>query len=321
MSEKTCTVVTMFFNLAALEDASPETRPPEFYMKHGRNTLSLPFPMAVFCDAHTYPLLKQIRDTYSSAYQQTEYFIKHISEYDFYRENYPVIQENRRTHPTADQRNTPSYYLLNMFKANCLYYAKLKNPFQTTHYAWVDMGCSHVVRDFSVFVPRMLRDPHPRVAVCFIHYRSPEELYPYSRYLANGGPCGIAGTTFTVEADYVFRFKTLMQQMFYEMTYAGYGHSDETVMVYAYHRDPALFTPYFGDYYSVFANYHQPRQDHDSIVHFFIEEARTKGNSVLARQAAQQLLSYIDLIGGSNGTVSPYREYLHNILLETKGES
>ena len=51
-------IVTMFFNLKKLKDASVQTRPQEFYIENGRETLKLQYPMVIFCDESTYDFLK-----------------------------------------------------------------------------------------------------------------------------------------------------------------------------------------------------------------------------------------------------------------------
>ena len=56
------TIVTMFFNLKNLRDASVQTRPQEFYVENGRETLKLKYNMVIFCDMSTYDFLKKIRD-------------------------------------------------------------------------------------------------------------------------------------------------------------------------------------------------------------------------------------------------------------------
>ncbi len=41
------TIVTMFFNLKKLKDASMQTRPQEFYIENGRETLKLKYNMVI----------------------------------------------------------------------------------------------------------------------------------------------------------------------------------------------------------------------------------------------------------------------------------
>jgi len=88
------TIVTMYFNLKDLKDASPQTRPQSFYMENGRATLKLQNPMVIFCDSSTYQDIKKIRDEEVKDPLLTSYVQKNITEYDFYKENWQIINEN-----------------------------------------------------------------------------------------------------------------------------------------------------------------------------------------------------------------------------------
>lgn len=125
---KKSTIVTMFFNLKNLKDTSKETRPMDFYLKNGIPTLQLQYPMVIFCDEDTQPIIKEIRDTYiNSDFIKTLYIIKKLADYDFFKHNYEIITENRRIsngYKNPDDRNTVSYFLLTMFKCYALSIAK-----------------------------------------------------------------------------------------------------------------------------------------------------------------------------------------------------
>ena len=177
-----------------------------------------------------------------------------------------------------------------MMKPTALRYAHEKNLFNTPYYAWVDFGSSHVVRNHADICSKVLENPGPRVKVCYIHYRGKEELSSVERFLSGEGPCGIAGTIYTVEAAYVNRFYCVMFSIFYEMIAKGVGHTDEQIMTYCYDRYPHLFTLYYGDYYSILTNYFASHQDLNTIHWCFIERARAVGRNDLAADAAQSIL-------------------------------
>jgi hypothetical protein len=112
-------IVTMFFNLKNLKDASAQTRPQEFYIENGRETLKLQYPMIIFCDESTYDFLKKIRDEEVDSSIITKYIIKNFTEYDYYQQNWNIINENRiqsNGYKDPTYRNTVSYFLIGMFK-------------------------------------------------------------------------------------------------------------------------------------------------------------------------------------------------------------
>jgi len=289
----------MFFNLKKLKDASSTTRPLEFYVKNGIHTLSLQYPMVIFCDEETVNIVKETRDSVVNPFLiPTVYIIKKLTDYEFYSQNFDIIQDNRKRglggYNDPNNRNTASYFLITMFKSVCLYIAKQRNDFQTSHYAWVDLGCNHVLKNVAEYAPKMLDNPNPKVSACYIHYRGKDELTNLKTFLGNGGPCGMAATVFTVEKEYIDRFFNGMLQLFHQQLCLGIGHSDEQTMTLCYDRYPELFTIYNGDYYSILTNYHNPNTDLDAIRRHFVYNCINNGRIDLAKKAMKKVMDFLD---------------------------
>jgi len=285
------TVVTMFFNLQRISGAVSSTRPIEFYMKNGRATLSAPAPMVIFCDTSTKAEIQAIREELST--YPTVYVEKNIADYDFFQLHYPIIMNNRTRSPgykDPNDRNTPAHFLTTMFKIPALYMAYQRCYFpESTHYMWLDFGCSHMALDVTGAVIPIVKNPRPKVTCAAIHYRSNRELYPMSEYMKWGGPCSLVGTVMTVQREYMCLFYTGMMSIFFEQLREGVGHTEEQVLVYLYNRHPELFTLYFSDYRSCLVNYHRSVEDHWTIRTHFIHNALADGRKDLADQAEHSL--------------------------------
>ena len=280
----------MFFNMKKLKDSTESTRPFEFYMENCVHVLKLNYPMVVFCDEDTHEFLEKIRNEHAPN-NQTKYIIKNIEKYEYYQSCWNIIHQNRCTNGTpSDRRNTVSYLLMGMFKPFAFNYTHQQDFFNTTHYAWIDIGCNHIVRELSTYAPKMLENPMDKVSVCYIHYRGHNELSNMREFMRHGGPCGVASTAYTIERDYVSRYYTGMFSIFYEKLFKGVGHTDETVMTYCYDRYPEIFNLYWGDYTSIFVNYHHPTQDIHIIVNCFIKNAMLNHKTDLGISAAKQVL-------------------------------
>ena len=280
--------VTMYFNIKNLPDATDQVRPQSFYMDKGRATLSLDFPMIIFCDTTCYEDIKALRGD-----RPTHYIIKSLLDYDFYKDNYSIIKKNREgNHNYVDSRNTTSYCILTVFKLYAMHIAQQTSPFEATHYAWVDFGGSHILRNFEEYAPRMLANPHPKISFCYIHFRGTDEMTMTSRF-AQGGYCGVGATCFTIESDYITRFYNNCMSIFHEMLALKLCHHEEQIMAYFYHRHPELCSLYYGDYYSILSNYHTVRDDYASIKRYFINETLAKGRRDLASIAAKAVLSSV----------------------------
>jgi len=292
------TIVTMYFNLKELPDTSKETRSIEFYLKNGRGTLQMPYPMVLFCDSVTRPLLQSLRDELVNPDEvPTIYIERPLNDYDFYKMNWAVITENRKKstyYKNAGDRNTVSYLLVCMFKIIAIQTASQRNDFGSYHYFWMDFGCSHVAKnDMYESTIKMLEKPNPKVSVLYINYRGKQELQDMEN-VVNRGTCGMAGTVFSAQKEYITPFCSYMWSTFYEMVARGVGHTDEQVFTYCYDRQPQLFTIYFGDYYSVIRNYHYVCQDWHTIKYCFIQKAQVCGRTDLAQAAIKAILDGYD---------------------------
>jgi hypothetical protein len=283
------TIVTFFFNIKLFPDATELVRPKEFYMEKGRVTLGLDAPMIVFCDDSSVDYIKGIRGD-----KPTEYVVKSIVEYDFFEDHVDIIRKNRvGIAKYVTSRNTPSYSMLMLFKIHAIYQAFIKNPFKTTHFAWIDFGGSHVMRDIEKYGPQMLAKPHPKVSFCYIHYRSSAELAPTATYI-NGGQCGVGAGAFTVEGVYAGRFYHGCMSIFHDLLSKGKFHADEQILTYFYDRYPDLCTLYYGDYYSLVSNYNAVHGDFKCIWTNFIREARNKGRLDLAKAATKAVMDSVE---------------------------
>jgi len=287
-----CVGVTMFFDLSKLKDASKSTRTQSFYEENCKATLSVKSPLIIFCDSSTRPWIESLRKSLSDC--ETVYIEKHISEYDFYRMNYNIVEKNRKSdwYNNHDSRNTISYFLLCSFKTYAIMEASLVYP-DATHYAWIDFGASHVVWEVKERLQLMMDNPRSKVTVTYIHYRHHDSLKDIRKTLCNGGICGVAGTVFTVEKSFLNIFYSRFFEIFYEQLAIGVGHTDEQILLYMYDRWPELFNLSYGDYYSVVSNYHLPVRDFETIKRYFIFSAIQAGRKDLASEAAKAVvLSY-----------------------------
>jgi hypothetical protein len=170
-----------------------------------------------------------------------------------------------------------------------------KQSIQGSHYAWIDFGCAHIADQASVYIPKMLETPHPKVSCAYIHYRPSHAVKDMKSYLTHGNPCSLAATVFTIQCEYVDLVYSRAMSIFYEQLANGVGHNEEGVLVYLYDRYPDMFTLYYGDYYSCLTNYHNVRRDYNTIKYCFIQEALHNGKHDLAKMCAKNLLDSVEL--------------------------
>lgn len=247
-------------------------------------TLSPPF----FCGEASLAKIQAIRGTE----YPTKYIVKEWREYDYVQQNWDKINENRKKsvkYQNKHLKSTVSYYLLTVFKFIAIKIAKDENIFNSSHFAWVDLGCNYICRNMREYASSIVENPRPKVTVMYIHYRSKKELEDMKHYMEYGNMCGIAANMFTVEKEYVDRFYHAMFFIFHEMTEKGVGHFEEQILTYGYDRYPELFELYYGDYYSVFQNYHASIADIPSIERWFINICLESNREDLAENARRSI--------------------------------
>jgi hypothetical protein len=281
------TLVTAFFDISHAADANHSSRPLNFYLENGQATLSQPYPMVIFCDPQIKPAIQAIRNAVCPG-NKTEYIEKNITEYDLYKNCWNIVKQSREGSVLyATHRNTPSYSIVTNFKMQALKTAKDCNFFNTSHYAWIDFGGGHVCKDtMTPYLAEIALNLKPKIAACYIHYRSQKELESVKSYVP-GGPCAIAGNFWTIEASLIDKAFAAWYALFYEQLSEGVAHADEQTFTLLYSRHPDYFNLYYGDYASVYTNYTYIRNDFHQIRWFFIQESVKKGAIPIAKKALE----------------------------------
>jgi len=288
------TLVTFFFNIKDLPDANDSVRPQSFYMKHGRKTLGLPYPMVIFCDMMTYDNIKAIRGDLP-----TKYIVKSLLDYDFFSHNIEMIRKNREGNTVyINNRNTASYFILTMFKVVAIKIAKEHNPFNSPYYAWIDFAGGHILKDFDNSMAVITADPNPKVSFCYINFRTTSELASVQAPFVWEGQCGVVSTCFSVQKEYIDKFYNGTMSIFHEMLLRGVGHAEEQVFTHFWNRNPDLCTIFYGDYPSILVNYKYPTEDFHLIRWLFIEKAINAGCNTNALECIESLLKSYKLSEG-----------------------
>jgi hypothetical protein len=253
------TVVTAYFDLTKMSDASKsiKDRPSTHYLENARATMSTEQNLVVFCEEESVELLREMRPSWLQ--QKTKYIP--MSFEDFPMTQYRAkIQENRRQKPYAfDDRNTASYYLLCMSRYAMLKRIIEENPFQSTHFAWLNICIERMGWKNVMALDDVWRHKRDKFSTCYIDYQ-PEALVKNTAEYYKWGRCSLCSGFFTGSAYYMKTFCNSIEEEFLKMLQLGYGHADEQLfsLVFFKHRD--IFEVYYGDYQEMIVNYIEPRE-------------------------------------------------------------
>ena len=254
--EPSYTVVTAYFDLTRMPDASPaiKARSKVYYLEHAKATLALDQPLIVYCEADSLDALKALRPAHLLKKTRFEVVDFESLPMTQYRNK---IRENRIKKPyKGDERNTASYYLLCMARYALLKRTMDANPFKTTNFAWLNicierMGYTNLVHLDEVFSGPVKRE---RVSTTYIDYIAQAELAPVQKYY-EFGRCSFCSGFFTGSKPYLYEFCNRIEEKFLYYLGLGYGHADEQLFSPVYFDAPEIFDVYYGDYSSMITNY------------------------------------------------------------------
>ena len=259
MLQMSWTVVTGVFDLSSLPDAVDVLleRDIAHFLRHSTATLALDQPMVIFCEPKTLEALKERRPQHLHA--KTKFIVMEFSEFPLYRYKEQILA-NRKAHPEIDHnRCNPSYYLLCMARYAMLKRVMEENPFESTHFAWLNICIERMGPSNVRYLPDVFTTFRDKVSTCFIDYvsyaltQNPAVYYQYGR-------CSLCSGFFTGRRDYLTRFCNLVEEKFLHYLKLGYGHADEQLFAPVFYENRELFEVYYGDYSEMITNYHWVRE-------------------------------------------------------------
>jgi len=277
------TLVTAYFNLTKCSDASEEInkRDQNYYLSHALSTLSLPYNLVIYCDKDSLPFIKKIRPIYLE--NKTHYVVREFDEFRFEKGNNllnekfgdyrNMIINNRKNNPYHfDNRNTASYYLFCMSRYIMLKEMTKINPFNSTHFCWINfcierMGFKNLVR-----LPEGLAVNREKFSTCYIDY-IPESLINNKSEYFKWGRCSMCSGFFTGNKEYMYKVCDLIENKFLKYLGLGYGHADEQLFSPVYFENPNLFEHYYGDYQQMITNYKYIYDNGDAPIYNFIKRS------------------------------------------------
>ena len=301
-SEKTSkwTLVTAYFNLTKCPDASAEinARDSNYYFEHAVTTLSLPYHLVVYCDADSLSTIQRIRPAEYA--EKTKYVVVEFDQIRLLGDGKPTyvqyrnqIAENRRKNPYHfDPRNTPSYYLFCLSRYWMLKEIILENPFESTHFAWINFCIERMGYKNMVHLEECLLEMRDKFSTCYIDF-IPQGLVERTAEYFQAGRCSMCSGFFTGNRFYMFNVCRLIVEKFQKYVDEGYGHADEQLYSPVFFENPHLFDQYFGDYTEMITNYVHVYERPREPVHNFIRNSFQHGYYELCLRGCKAVLRSI----------------------------
>lgn len=261
---KSLTLVTAFFDLGKREPQI-QRRQADEYLKLGDFLFSLDIKLVFFCDPEFVSIIEEKRKLYKL--MDKTVVISHKLEDCFYYTILDKITANRQKNPIINanpNKDTPLYLIINWSKFDLINETIKRNPFSSTHFAWLDFGIAHVanldyISDGIFQTPSdqikllMMRDPDPKLL------SDKKVYYSFIRgYVSSGYICGSKSSHLQL---YQLFSKEVGRCLELEV-----APSEEQILPIIIREDPDLFEFYYGDYKFILGNYIQCRGDVQRIL-------------------------------------------------------
>ena len=281
------TIVTAYF---ALAKRNPGVHSVERYLAAGKNLLTLPVPMVIYCDAEFIPELKATRASHfqtislTANSQNTQFIALSMSSLPLYKYK-DMITENRAVYwPTRDARAPEESHILMGSKWSLMQRTMEENPFNTNYFAWFDFGLKntifgnepwdenlilstltpislvHVVQvdDWDPILTKLVWEELERTKdikrltdKCVANPTTNPVLREFYKYYRYS----YCGTVWRCGRESGMWFCEQGLKLFERLIELGFGHGDEQIMGLIIERYPEKFSVSFGDYGQIFSNY------------------------------------------------------------------
>jgi hypothetical protein len=274
------TVVTAYFDLTRMPDASPSirARPASYYLEYATSTLAVDQNLVVFCEPDRVDAIRALRPAHLAS--KTQYIAMSFEDFPLcaYRQR---LTENRKVHPPRDDRNTVSYYLFCMARYAMLKRVLSENPFGSTHFAWLNFCIERMGVRNLIELPRVFEAQRDKISTCYIDYAPPEMLDEVVRT----GQCTMCSGFFTGDATHMKLFCDQIEETFLAYLKKGLGHADEQLYSPVYMKNPSLFEVYYGDYQEMITNYVLVKDRASRPIYQLIKHAYDAGGYAVALPA------------------------------------
>jgi len=265
------TIVTMFYNIRKKENSNPDdNRQYNKYFELSKQfILKLPYPLIIYVDntdndSDMIELINLINEERKENMNKTR-INKILFEETYYFKDVEKLEELQKKYTIYNgdlKHETPLYIILNNNKFFFMENAIKTNPFNSSHFIWMDFGINHVARDCHNIHEWILKVPDKIKQLCinpFIEDVNNKDMFRNIFHHTAGGL--FSGSTENL-LKYCELFKNKTEQIYQEDWY----QIDEAVMTMVQRENPELFDFFYGDYPCIVSSYLKPMYNIDLIL-------------------------------------------------------
>jgi mannosyltransferase OCH1-like enzyme len=254
----TNTIVTMFYKIREKENNTSDSK-----LNHSVNRyieiakqfiLKLPYNLIIFTDdEEIINVINEERQKYANMtviinkpFENT-YYYRHLDRIQQLQKEFKILNGNI-------DHETPMYIILNNNKFYFVEEAIKLNPFNSSHFIWMDFAINHVALNYEKINEWIGLVPDKIKQLC---------INPYIENIDNKimFECiyhHIAGGLFTGSKENLLEYSRLFKEKTEQIYNENWYQIDEAVMTMVQRENPHLFDLFYGDYQGIISNYLTP---------------------------------------------------------------
>ena len=243
------------------EDVSDDDFNKNYYIARAVRVLMIKQPMIIFCNSKYTDIFTQIRNAFG--YPDITKIITTTLD-TFRAASYKAELENVYKHSPDNKKITPELYIMWMSKFEIMHKAMIDNPFNTSHFSWIDINLlmktynnslNYIEDNVYDKINKIAENPKDLLTCQLINYWDPSyyanfgEFFKEYRWI-------VAGCFYTCHIDTGLFLLPKFMDKAEELCRAGYCQGDEALFAFIIDKYPEYFNLYIGDYQDVVNNYY-----------------------------------------------------------------
>jgi len=260
------TIVTMFYNIRKIEKSNTNNtnntnnnkQKPKYIELAQQFILKLHYPIIFFIDDEDTEVYETIYNArkLDKLFKLTNIIKINLKNTYFYKDLTKIkeLQLKFCIHNSSSTKDTPLYIILNNNKFFFMEKAIELNPFNSSHFIWMDFGINHVAKNTELIHEWITQIPDKIKQLCINPYI--ENIVPKIYFQNIWHNC--AGGLFSGSKENLKKYITLFKQKTEQIYNEEWYHIDEAVMTMVQRENIDIFDFYYGDYEAIISNYLKP---------------------------------------------------------------
>lgn len=286
-----CTFVTAFYDLPAI-DNNPKRRSKSTYFKLFEGINLIRHPLIIFIEKKNFDELSKIicnlKD--DNLIKKRKILIKEFNELYYYKkyteiQNYSFYDEYNPNHESH------RYTIVMLSKIHLVTEVAKLNPYNTTHFAWIDFGISHVTYIDPVIIDNIVANIPDKFKVGAISPINKTSVQNRKEYHSKICTYSIGGF-FTTSGINAFKYQEMFDKEADVMFNLKYSNTDEQITSILISENEDFFDLYPSGGYCPFDNYCNITKDEKGVV-YMIELCRMRNLHKLACKFGKSLIDSI----------------------------